>query len=505
MNSSVNQAAPGCIERLIYAGLGLAHADAAPQAELAVAVADGLIAAVGTRAELQAAYPDAPIDGSADLLLTPAFVNAADRGYGLSPFSLGLADDLLEVWEPGLAGLPTLDPFTCAALAGAQLLRAGVSLTTHRHQVRNWRELGVEAGALLAGYAAAGIRVAWHAPYFDAREPVYAEREHFLSRLPPGLSAATAALAQAPPLALEAYLAICADLAAAASGLTAIQLGLEHALWCSNDLIRRMIDYARRRDMRVHIDGVGSRYQSLAAQQRWGMSVVQHLGGLQALGPWLTFHQPIWIGGEDSARLAAAGVAAVYSPGSALRQRCGIAPLAELTQRALRLGIGLDGHGLSDDQDYLGELRLAHTIANRPGADEPSVSARDVLHIGTHGGAMAVLGAATTLGRIAPGAPADLVLHDRAAICGLEQALNAERLAALLIRRGGRASVRHVMVAGRWVVRERRALHVDEAAMLAQLQTVAAVPLTPERTAAATHAQALAPYLRRFYAAWEEN
>lgn len=505
MKFSSNQAVRVAVEQLIYAGIGLAHADAAPQADMAVAVADGVIVAVGTRAELQARHPDVPLSGGSDLLLTPAFVNAADHGYGLSPFSLGLPDELLEVWVPGVAGLPPLDPFTCAAYSGVQLLRAGVSLTVHSHLPRNWNNLAAEAAATLAGYSAAGIRVAWHTPYFDQMQPVYADAARFLSRLPPGLRAEIAAQPSRPALPIEAYLAICRELASQPHELATVQLGLDHALWCSDELLRRVSAFAEAHGLPLHMAGVAGRYQSMAAQQRWNMSIPQRLARLGVLSPRLTMHQPIWMGHEDLDLLAEAGVATIYSPGSSLRQRCGIAPLAELTQRTLRIGIGTGGHALHDDQDYPGELRLAWTIANRPGADEPTVHAQDVLHMGMHGGAMAVLGAATTLGRLTPGAPADLVLHDRTAILGTEAPDHSERMAALLLRRGGRAGVRHVLVHGRWVVRDGKPLHVDEAALLERLHDDAAAPRSPNRSDAATRAQALAPYVRRFYAAWEDG
>jgi len=45
-------------------------------------------------------------------------------------------------------------------------------------------------------------------------------------------------------------------------------------------------------------------------------------------------------------------------------------------------GVGLDGQALDDDQDYLRELRLAWTLANRPGASfrKPSSAAESITY-----------------------------------------------------------------------------------------------------------------------------
>ena len=173
-----------------------------------------------------------------------------------------------------------------------------------------------------------------------------------------------------------------------------------------------------------------------------------------------------------------------------------------MVEAGIQVGVGLDGQALDDDQDYLRELRLAWTLANRPGAEARTVTASEVLHMGTAGGSAITLGAATPLGALVPGALADLVLLDWAAIQGVWASPEIPSL-DLLLRRANRTQVQHVMVHGAWVVRDGQSTTVDEA------ETVAAIrselnglePTVLAESAAA--ARALAPYLRRFYAAWD--
>jgi len=83
-------------------------------------------------------------------------------------------------------------------------------------------------------------------------------------------------------------------------------------------------------------------------------------------------------------------------------------PISEMQE-----SLPLDGHGLDDDQDFFREVRLAWTLANRPGAASPDVSLRDIWQMATIGGAAITLGPNTPLGKLEAGYLADLVLVDR--------------------------------------------------------------------------------------------
>ena len=101
-----------------------------------------------------------------------------------------------------------------------------------------------------------------------------------------------------------------------------------------------------------------------------------------------------------------------------------------------------------------------------------------------------------------PGALADLVLLDWAAVQGVWSAPVAPPL-DLLLRRAKREHVRHVMVHGQWVVQDGRATRVDEGECVVAIRAELARFTADELAANAAAALALAPYLRRFYAAWD--
>jgi cytosine/adenosine deaminase-related metal-dependent hydrolase len=481
-----------------------------------VLVEGNRIAAVGPRAELAARFPQAEQVGDANMLLLPAFVNAHDHGRAIGTAQFGVADDLLEIWLMGLGVQPALDPYLAAAYDGLRLLQSGVTTVAHSHNPRSWETMAAECEPTLRGYRDVGIRVAFHPPLVDQNLLVYADHERFLAGLPPGLRDTAQAMMQPPPLSRDDYLALCADLYRqhhdAEGHMVHIQISPAGGQWCSDELILASVEFARQHQTRVQMHMLETRYQAMYAERRWGKSFIRHLDEIGTLGPTLTLAHMVWVGVDDLALLAERGVGIAHNPSSNLRLRSGIAPLAEMARNCLHLGIGLDGHGLDDDQDYLRELRLAWTLANRPGADEPMVYARDILHMGTRGGAEITLPGAP-LGKLAEGWLADLQIVD----CRLqiadwfcsssEQApiASPQSLISALLRRASRRDVRHVMCNGRWVVRDGVSATLDEAAIVAGLRECIAGQDPAALRESALRSQALAPYIRRFYAAWEET
>ena len=487
---------------LIHATRAILDAHHPPLPDAGVVVEGNQIVAVGSRAELIAAYPDAEQIGGANYLLMPGLVNSHDHGRGIGSLPLGTPDDLLEIWLPGLFSQPALDPYLQAAWEGVMLLRSGVTLTAHSHNPRNWLTMQEDAPETLRGYRDAGVRVAFHPPIIDQNPLVYAERDSFLAGLPASTRAVAQAFLQPCPLSQEAYFALCADLYAryhdAEEHSAHIQVSPAGGQWCSDDLMLAAVDFARRRGTRVQMHMLETQYQRAYALRRWGKSFVRHLDEIGVLGPWLTLAHMIWIEPDDISLLAERGVGVAHNPSSNLRLRSGVAPIPAMLAGGIAVGIGLDGHALDDDQDYLRELRLAWTLANRPGAESATLSAAAFLTAGTQSGATITLGTDVPLGVLKPGALADLVLLDWEAVQGVWSSPLIDPL-TLLLRRAQAGHVRHVMVNGAWRLRDGKATGVDEEAIAAALAEELTRIDGAELAQRAAAAQTLAPYLRRFY------
>lgn len=495
---------------LIWAGTAIADADATPQTNFGVCVSGNRIIATGKRNELHALYPKAEIVGGEKFLLTPAFINSHDHGRAIGTAALGIPDDLLEIWLVKLSSLPNIDPYLAAAYDGLRLLRSGVGTVAHSHNPRDWENMEAEAAATISGYKDAGIRVAFHPPILDQNLLVYDDAEQFLAGLPAHLIQQAKQLMKAVPLDRQDYFGLCTDLFNtyhdSKQFMCHVQVSPVGGQWCSDELIESAVDFARQHQTKVQMHLLETSYQGQYAQRRWGKTFVQHLDEIGALAEWLTLAHMVWVDDLDLPLLAERGVGIAHNPSSNLRLRSGIAPLAKMVARGIPLGIGLDGHSLEDDQDYLRELRLAWTLSNQPGANSSSVKAQTIWQMGTTGGIGITLGFDVPLGKLAVDQLADLVLIDWSAV--RDAAIpdfywDEIPTVEVILRRGTYHHVKHVMVNGRWVVWDSKHQTLDEkaltAALYAELVKQDKIELLQRRKVS----QTLATYLRDFYAQWD--
>lgn len=155
---------------------------------------------------------------------------------------------------------------------------------------------------------------------------------------------------------------------------------------------------------------------------------------------------------RDVAVLADADVAIAHCPTSNLALRGAVTPAAALRRAGARVGLGLDNGSLNPRLDLLGEARAA--IAASIGRRDP-LGVDDVLAMATIDGARAV-GLGHLVGSIERGKRADLVLLDASA----DHWWPHEDIARAVVEQSRVTDVRTVLVDGRVVVDDGRAVHV---------------------------------------------
>ncbi|WP_291049886.1 amidohydrolase family protein [Herbiconiux sp.] len=163
---------------------------------------------------------------------------------------------------------------------------------------------------------------------------------------------------------------------------------------------------------------------------------------------------------EEIALLAARGVTATHAPGCDLPMGWGIAPVAALQDAGIPVGLGTSGGGSNDAGHLLADARLAMQVAPLVG---PPIPARRILSMATEGSALGL--GRPELGTLRPGAAADLCVWD---VSGVADAGVADPVAGLLWASPGRRP-KHVVVAGKVVVRDYRLVAHDERVLAAGL------------------------------------
>lgn len=154
-----------------------------------------------------------------------------------------------------------------------------------------------------------------------------------------------------------------------------------------------------------------------------------------------------------------------HCPCSNCRLGSGIAPVREMLDAGVRVGLGVDGSASNDSGHLLLEARQAMLLQRvKNGAD--ALSAREALRMATRGGAEILN--RHDLGQIAVGKRADLVLWR---LDELADAGNWDPIAALLFC--GPRQARDVMIEGRWVVQDGTVLGEDLPALIARQNRLA--------------------------------
>lgn len=423
----------------------------------------------------------------ADRLLAPGFVNAHTH----SPLNIlkGTGDRLSHpafMWlnQADTAGRSP-DEIRVSALLGVieHLLSGTTSIIDHFPE----QGFGVaDVDVLAEAYAAAGIRAVIALRVFDAA---------YDDILPPGgLPADLAAVNPLTPPPARETLALVEDLVRRhdrhAAGRLRVFPAPSNPGRCSDALLADIHALACRYDLGVHTHLLETRAQAEIARSRTGKTMVGHLDALGVLDGRLSCAHTIWVDDEDIGLLASRGTIVVHNPESNLKIGAGFAPIARMLAAGVRIALGSDGASTNDNLAMHEAMRLA-AILPRP--IEPVRSrwptAADVLAMATTGGAAAMR--EPLLGRLVPGAPADLVLYDLDDIAWVP--LN-DPARQLVFSETGR-SVDTVIVAGRILVEGRRIVGFDPVPVLQEARDL--LPRLRERNqvlyAAAAKVAALVP------------
>jgi putative selenium metabolism protein SsnA len=251
------------------------------------------------------------------------------------------------------------------------------------------------------------------------------------------------------------------NLAFLRSGVTPLTRGMvgAHASFTLSDgSLERLAGALRESGAALHIHVAEDRADVEDCQRRHGVAIPERLDRHGLLAPGTLLAHCVHLTREQIQAVHAGGAWVSHNPRSNMNNAVGYAPTDALGRAAL----GTDGI----DQDMLAEARAAYLKMRDVGrADALEATLR--LLAGGHRLAAERFG--RPFGRLDAGAPADLVVLDYAT----PTPLHTGNLAGHLLFGVDRSHVRSVMVAGRWIVKDRRLTAVDARAVLARARTAA--------------------------------
>jgi len=251
---------------------------------------------------------------------------------------------------------------------------------------------------------------------------------------------------------------------------------------CTEQLIRRTAAAAAELGCPFRQHSAQSRVEYDWVRRLHGRTPIEWLHALGALGPrallphgiFLNDHPDIADPGRDRALLRESGATIVHCPIVFARGGQMLDSLARMRDDGIRVALGTD----TWPPDMIENMKLGALLCRLIARDPGACSAADLYDAATLGGAAAL--GRDDLGRLAPGAKADIAVID---LSGPHLGQVVDPVRALLLAASGR-DVRHVVVDGRVVVEDGRipGIDWDEFARRAQAQFEKLVALYPRRT-----------------------
>ncbi len=238
---------------------------------------------------------------------------------------------------------------------------------------------------------------------------------------------------------------------------------------CSAETLQAARTLSREHDILLfcHVSETAQEVDEI--QRRHGARPVELLQRLGILGRDFVAVHAVHVSEAEREMLAKSDTGVVHCPESNMKLASGTAPVGDLLAKGITVAIGTDGPASNNNLDLLEEMRSASLMAKLVTGDPQALGARAVLRMATIDGAR-VLGMEDRIGSLEPGKLADLTVIDlnRPHLTPLYDPISHLAYAA----RG--SDVRHVMVNGRWIVRDGRITTVDQRSLLAQAREVAA-------------------------------
>ena len=397
----------------------------------AVAITGDSIAAVGPDAlPLQAAET---IDCGGRVVM-PGLINAHTH----VPMTLlrGLADDLrLDVWLMGYM-MPVERAFVSpdfvrlgTRLGCAEMIRSGVTCFADMYYFED---------AIAEATAAAGMRalcaqtvLRFPTPDATSYEESLARAREFIERW------------RGHPLIVPAP--------------------APHAPYtCTPEILRACAELAVEFDVPLHIHLSETTQEVDDSRRLYGMPVV----------PWVKKHRLfdakvlaahcVHVDDGEIRALKNSNVGVAHNPSSNLKLGAGVAPVARMLELGVNVGIGTDGAASNNDLDMFEETRLAALLAKGTSGDPTAIPARTALAMATRLGACALHMDHLT-GSIEPGKRADLIVLDLDRLHTVPAfGHDAGGIYSRIVYASKSTDVVDVMCNGRWLMRDRRLLTLDE-------------------------------------------
>jgi len=220
-------------------------------------------------------------------------------------------------------------------------------------------------------------------------------------------------------------------------------------------------------EARIHVhaaETVGE--MQLVAKRHGGRTPIQVLADTKLLRRSVLAHG-VHLSDDDIALIASNSATVVHCPASNFKLASGVARILDLQRAGVNIALGTDGPASGNDLDLWIAIRLAGYMQKTVAKDPSVLPAVDLVRMATINGAKA-LQLDHIIGSLEVGKRADLIVLD-ADSPSLTPSFEPHTTIATCVTR---ADVRHVLVDGQIVVRDRECLTIDRKSAISKVRAL---------------------------------
>lgn len=244
------------------------------------------------------------------------------------------------------------------------------------------------------------------------------------------------------------------------NGRVQIWFGLRTIFNNTDELIIKTKKLADQYGVGVHMHVAEAKSEVDYCQQKYGEPTVTHLERLGVLDRNFLAVHTVWLTNEEVEIFRRCDVKVSHNPASAMRV-LGFAKIPRMLDSGICVTIGTDGASSSNRMDIVDEMWLTSLIHKGWRLDSTVVPSEDVLRMATKNGARALLDE-DIYGSLEAGKKADLIVIDP---YGPSMMPVNDRIAALVTAMHSN-NVQSTMCDGKWLMRDRKILTLDEDAII---------------------------------------
>jgi len=433
----------------------------------AVAVENGLIVEVGTTGNLRAKHKKAEFLDADGAVIMPGLINIHAHGYGAFARGMSIPGDpprtFLEIlqglwWKLDRALTPE-DVHVSGALGFVDSLKNGTTTVFDHHASPNAINGSLDEVAEAAGQV--GVRACLCYEVSDRDGPERAaegieENLRFIRSIERPKARGGVSRPELSDLVSRG--------GSRRSGMLAGCVGLHASLTLSDATLGRAVEGANKLGVGCHIHVAEGPEDGADSVARYGRSVVKRLADLGVLGPRSIAAHCVHVDQEDIDLLASTRTIVAHNAQSNMSNAVGVAPALAMAHSGVRVGLGTDGF-TTDMFEAAASTNIVHKLAAR----DPSVGWEEGRRMALATNAeVATEFFGVRLGALAPGYGADVVIVDYNPYTPMSAGNFWGHM--LFGMRGGQ--VRHAVVDGRVVMRDRQVLGLDEARLRARARTL---------------------------------